>query len=125
MDQLPAESRFILALEAIYKDKNLSIRAAAKIYNVIARTIRDRRAGKAARRNIPANLRKLTDLEERAIVEYIIGLSTRLFLPRLRGVEDMANQLRWLLWFLWLCGRELKIARVCMGLSEKQNEITW
>jgi hypothetical protein len=94
MDQLSAKSRLILALEAIQKDNNLSIRRAAKIYNVAATTIRDRRAGKPARRDIPANSRKLTDLEEKAIVEHVVELSRRSFPPRLRGVEDMANQLR-------------------------------
>lgn len=39
------------------------------------------------------NLRKLTDLEESTIVEYILDLDTRLFPPRLCGVEDMANRL--------------------------------
>jgi hypothetical protein len=36
MDLAPVESRIILALEAIETNKKLSIRAAAKIYNVPA-----------------------------------------------------------------------------------------
>jgi hypothetical protein len=35
----------------------------------------------------------LTDLEEEAIVQYILELCARSFPPRLCGVEDMANQL--------------------------------
>jgi hypothetical protein len=87
------EARVILALRAIENDPDLSIRAAAKIYNVPATTIRHRRAGKPARRDTTPNSRRLDDSEEKAIVEYIIELCERAFPPRLRGVEDMANQL--------------------------------
>ena len=83
-----------MALEALKNDKNLSLREAAKIYNVSRTTLTQRRAGKPARRDIPANSRNLTDLEEQTIVQYVIELDTRAFPPRLSGVEDMANQLR-------------------------------
>ena len=88
------EARVILALEALKNDKNLSLREAAKIYNVSRTTLTQRRAGKPARRDIPANSRNLTDLEEQTIVQYVIKLDTRAFPPRLSRVEDMANQLR-------------------------------
>ena len=88
------EARVILALEALQNDEKLSLRAAAKLYNVSSSTLGDRRAGRPARRDIPANSRSLTNLEEQTIVQYIIELSTRAFPPRLRGVEDMANHLR-------------------------------
>jgi hypothetical protein len=42
---------------------------------------------------IPANSRKLTNLEEMAIVYNMIELSERAFPPGLSGVEDMANHL--------------------------------
>ena len=58
------EARVNLAIEAIQKDQKLSIRAAAKIYDVAERTIRRRLAGRPVRRDAPANSRKLTDLEE-------------------------------------------------------------
>ncbi len=87
------ESDVILALEALQNNKNLSVLATSKIYNVSEATLRRRRAGKPARRDIPANSRKLTDLEEKVIVDYIIDLVSRAFPPRLLGVEDMANQL--------------------------------
>ena len=82
-----------MALEALQNDKNLTERAAAKIYGVDRRTLGRRRAGKPARRDMPVNSRKLTDLEERTIVQYILELDARAFPPRLRGVEDMANHL--------------------------------
>ena len=88
------ESRLILALQAIKKDPNLSVRAAAKIYNIPESTLRTRRAGKKSRRDLSANLRKLTDLEESVLKEHIIDLDMRGFPPRLSGVQEMADLLR-------------------------------
>jgi len=82
-----------LALQALEKDEKLSVRAAAEIYGVARKTLGRRRTSKPARRDIPANSRNLTDLEEQTIVQYIVELYTRAFPPRLGGVEDMANQL--------------------------------
>ena len=87
------EARVILALEALQNDKNLSLRDAAKIYSVSRSTLTRRRNGKTARYNTTPGVKKLTQSEEEAIVQYIIELSTRCFPPRLSGVEDMANYL--------------------------------
>ena len=87
------EAWVILALEALQNDKNLSLRDAAKIYNVSRSTLTRRRDGKTARRDTTPGVKKLTQSEEEAIVRYIIELSARAFPPRLCGVEDMANQL--------------------------------
>ena len=87
------EAQIILALQALQNDKNLSERAVAKLYGVDRRTLGRRRAGKPGRRDCPANSRKLTDLEEQTIVQYIIELDTRAFPPRLYSVADMANHL--------------------------------
>ena len=85
------EARIILALKALQKDKNLSVRAIATIYGVDRRTLGRRHAGKPVRRDILANSRNLTNLEEQTIVQYVLKLSARAFPPRLSGVEDMAN----------------------------------
>src|SRR5437667_12051427 len=87
------EAGVILALEAMKNDGKLSLRAAVKIYNVPLATLSYRRAGRRARRDTSPNLRKLTKLEEEAIVQYILELCMRSFPPRLCDVEDMANQL--------------------------------
>src|ERR1700722_2952353 len=50
-------------------------------------------AGRTPRRDIQANSRKLTDLEESVIVQYILDLDSKGFPPRLCGVEDIANRL--------------------------------
>ena len=63
------ESRLLLAIQAIRKDPHLSIRAAAKIYNISRTTLSERLGGRFSRRDIPANSRKLTDLEENTITK--------------------------------------------------------
>ena len=93
MSSASKEARVILALQALQNDTKLSLRAAAKLYNVPVSTLGHRRTGRAVRRDLPANSRRLTDSEEKAIVQYVIELSERAFPPRLAGVEDMANQL--------------------------------
>ena len=87
------EARVILALEAIRNDEKLSLRAAAKLYDIPESTLRSRRAGISARRDTTPNSRRLTDSEEKAIIQFVLELDSRSFPPRLRSVEDMANQL--------------------------------
>jgi hypothetical protein len=93
MESLSKESRIILALEALKNDQNLTLKAVAKIYDVSHTTLRHRRAGRTPRRDIQANSRKLTDLEELVIVQYILDLDLKGFPPRLSGVKDMADRL--------------------------------
>ena len=83
----------ILALEAIQSNKKLSLRAAAKLYNVPETTLRHRRNGMPTRRDSPANSKKLTQSKEEAIVKYILDLVKRAFPLRLCSIEDIANQL--------------------------------
>jgi len=87
------DARINLALEALQNDGKLKLEAVAKLYNVPASTLRDRRAGRPVRRDTMPNLRRLINSEEKAIVEYVLELDTRSFPLRLCGVEDMANQL--------------------------------
>ena len=94
MSSIPYEARINLALEAVKENPKLSLFAASKIYSISYTTLYHRRAGRPTRRDIPANSRSLTDLEEQTIVQYVTELYARAFPPRLCGVEDMANQLR-------------------------------
>ncbi|RFN47269.1 hypothetical protein FIE12Z_8482 [Fusarium flagelliforme] len=87
------EARILLALQALKNDPKLSIRRAAEIYNVHYRTLHRRHKGSQSRRDIIPKSRKLSDLEEQIIVQYILDLDSRGFPPRLRGVEEMANRL--------------------------------
>jgi hypothetical protein len=93
MPQKNDEAQVQLALQALQNDQKLSLRAAARIYSVDHTKLRRRRRGKQSRRDIPANSRRLTDLEESVIVQYILDLDSKGFPPRLSGVEDMANRL--------------------------------
>ena len=93
MDSHCNESRIILALEALKKDPKLTERRVAKIYNVSRTSLHRRRDGIAARRDSTINSKKLTDLEELAIVQYILNLDSKGFPPRCSSVEDMANRL--------------------------------
>ena len=94
MESLPKESCIILALEALKKDPNLSIRKAATIYEIPRSSLQHRRAGKQPQCNIPANLRKLTELEEKVFVERVLDLDARGFQPRLSDIREMADRLR-------------------------------
>ncbi|KAJ6258426.1 hypothetical protein Dda_2933 [Drechslerella dactyloides] len=87
------ESRIILAIEALKKDENLSVQAAAKAYNVPRTTLLYRYSGRPSRCDSTPNSRNLTKLEEDVIVQYILELCARSFHPRKSDVEDMANQL--------------------------------
>jgi hypothetical protein len=62
------EARVILALEALQSEKKLSLRAATKLYNVPASTLRDGRAGRPAQQDSTPGVKKLTQSEEEAIV---------------------------------------------------------
>lgn len=93
MASISYEASLNLALRTLKTDKNLSVRAAAKIYSVSHTTLLQRRSGRPARRDILANSHKLTELDEEVAVQYIIELGTRSFPPRLCGVEDMTNRL--------------------------------
>jgi hypothetical protein len=69
------------------------VRRAAKIYEVDNRRLGDRLHGVLPRRNILANSRKFTDLEERVLVKRILELDSKGFPPRLCIVEDIANRI--------------------------------
>ncbi len=62
------EARLILAFEALQNDEELKLEAVAKHYNVVSSTLYDRRASRPVRRDILANSRNLTNLEEQTIV---------------------------------------------------------
>ncbi|KAJ6259176.1 hypothetical protein Dda_6074 [Drechslerella dactyloides] len=93
MATLTAESRITLAIEALEKDKNLSVLAAAKVYSVPRTTLLYRYSGRPSRHDGIPKSRNLTELEEDTIVQYILELYARSFHPRLGSMEDMANQL--------------------------------
>jgi hypothetical protein len=61
------EANIVLAISALKRKQISSVNYAAATYNVPEATLRDRLAGKAARRDYQPNSRKLTNPKEEAI----------------------------------------------------------
>ncbi|KAL2885147.1 hypothetical protein HOO65_080097 [Ceratocystis lukuohia] len=87
------EANINLALQALKKDRKLSPHRASAIYKVSYRTLPRRCNGTPSRRDTIPKSRRLSDLEEQIIVQFILDLDSRGFPPRLHGVEEMANRL--------------------------------
>ncbi|KAL2885554.1 hypothetical protein HOO65_070016 [Ceratocystis lukuohia] len=87
------EANINLALQALKKDPKLSPYRASEIYKVSYRTLQRRCNGTPSRRDTIPKSRRLSDLEEQIIVQFILDLDSRGFPPRLHGVEEMANRL--------------------------------
>jgi hypothetical protein len=94
MDSLPKESRIVLTLEALKKDPKLSIRRVATIYEVPRSSLQHQHAGKQPRRETPTNLRNLTNLEEKVLLQRVLDLNIRGFQPQLSNIREMADRLR-------------------------------
>ncbi len=88
------EARVILAINAIRATNGLSIRKAAKAYDVPLTTLYDRMKGRVAKAEKRNGRHQLTPTEEETLIQYILDLDSRGFPPRISGVEDMANLLR-------------------------------
>ena len=73
------EADVIMASSAIDRGQFTSNRAAAKQYNVNKNTLRNRRAGKPSRQDCVPNSKLLTELEEKAIIEYTLNVNSRSF----------------------------------------------
>ena len=88
-----SEADIQLAILSINKHQFKTERAAVRTYDVPRMTLRDRRAGKPARRDCQPNSKKLTEREEEVIVSYILDLDLRGFPPTYAAVRDMADRL--------------------------------
>jgi hypothetical protein len=93
MSQSKKESNILLALQALRNDPNLALRRAASIYKVPYSSLWRRYHGIPARCDIIPKSRKLSELEEKIVIQFILDLDSRGFPPRLRIVEEMANRL--------------------------------
>jgi hypothetical protein len=85
------EARIILAIEAIRTTKRLNSTTAAKLYNVLHSTLRDRINGRTTLSDCRPPTQKLTELEESVLLQYILDPDSRGFAPRLASVEDIVN----------------------------------
>ena len=94
MNSQSQEARILLAIQAIRTNQEMSIRRAAKTYDVPQTTLRDRMKGctpKAEERKAQHNL---TLTEEETFVRHILDLDSRGFPSRINDVRDMADLLR-------------------------------
>ena len=93
LELLSTEDRVIQAIQAMKSNASLTQRQAAHRYDIHESTLRNRRAGKASRRDTQPNRSKLQRNEEEAIIQYIRKLDARGFAPTLSYVREIANQL--------------------------------
>lgn len=87
------ERQVFLALQALKNDPKLSVRKAGRIYKVSHTTLTRRQKGIYSQAETIVKTRKLTDQEEKTIVQRLLDLDSQGFPVRLNGVEDMANLL--------------------------------
>jgi hypothetical protein len=137
------ESQLMLAVQAMQSDPKLRLRVAARIYSVDHRKLRHRLQGVPSRRDIQANSRKLSNLEESVLVQYILDLAAEGFPPQLSIVEDMANRLlatrdaprvgsRWASNFPWIsqdislqhCDGRKKTSNMYLRLANSRSTCT-
>ena len=87
------EGRILVAIQAIENQEKLSIREAARIYDIPFSTLQARLAGRKNRVELRANSFKLTEIEENSLKKWVISMDIRGAAPRPSMVQEMANLL--------------------------------
>jgi hypothetical protein len=82
-----------IAISDIASKQIQSVRRAVAVYRVPRSTLQDRHAGTRPRRDCEPNTKRLTKLEEEAIVQRVIEESLRGIPPSKTHVRDMADRL--------------------------------
>ena len=85
------EAQVILAFQALKRDPTLSLRKVASTYFVFLSMLFYRKRGRISKRDCTSKSRKLTNIEEKAIIQRMLELDLQGFSPRISIVEDMAN----------------------------------
>ena len=91
--QAHTECDIQLAISDYTSNQFQSLRRATAVYSVPRTTVRDRRAGRRSRRDCEPNSKRLTKLEEEAIIERILEQDLRGISPLKLLVQDMADRL--------------------------------
>jgi hypothetical protein len=92
-DALFREGRMDLAKDALQKHQFKSLSAAADHYDVYRTTLIDRMKGKRPKRGSITSNRLLTPTEEAYLIQWILSIDTRGFVPTVSTVRDMASLL--------------------------------
>jgi DDE superfamily endonuclease/helix-turn-helix, Psq domain/Tc5 transposase DNA-binding domain len=85
------EGRILLAIQAIKTKEKLSIRQAARHFNVPHTTLYARLHGRETRVDLRVNSHKLTQIEEDSLKKWILSMDSRGAAPRPTTVREMAN----------------------------------
>jgi predicted HTH domain antitoxin len=92
--QLPQkEGRLSLSIQAIQKNQILSVRRAAKLYDISRTSLQRRVKGVVPKAQSNARKRKLQLTEEQSLVDWILALDRRGFPPHIIDVRRMADTL--------------------------------
>jgi hypothetical protein len=102
MSELSKEARINLAITAIRSTDNLSCRKAARIYNISKDTLTARITGRLLPNITELRNRKLIILEEDIVVQYILELDSRGYLPYFSTIEDIANYILYIKGLLYI-----------------------
>ena len=87
------EGRIVLALQAYRRGQFLSLRAAARVYNIPNKTLTRRHNGTLSRADSTSTQLKLTQTEETTLVQWILDMDTRGISPTQALVREMAELL--------------------------------
>jgi hypothetical protein len=85
------EDRIVLAIQAFKRGQFKHLKTTCKAYNTPYTTARKRVAGVPERRVSTSNGRKLTDLEEQALEQWILAIIGRGLSIGLQSIRVMAN----------------------------------
>ncbi len=85
------EGRIQLALNDIKSGRIQSLRAAAKLYDLPLTTLHRRTNGVSSRVDTYHHRRKMTQLEEDSLVEWVLSMDSRGAAPRPATIREMAN----------------------------------
>lgn len=89
--RIEQEGRVQLAIEALKTASIATINAAARAFDVPISTLFRRLNGVQSRHETPPNCRKLTDIEELALVNWILDMDSRGYAPRVGDIRGKAN----------------------------------
>ena len=85
------EGRIILALQAYRKGQFSSLRAAARSYDVLYKTLTRRHKGTPSRADSTSPQLKLTQTEETTLLQWILSMDTRGISPTQALVREIAK----------------------------------